>query len=221
MSAKVLFKSNNGFIGIPDELTNSKKWAFFDLDGTLVDLEKSNYNIYRQVIKKMYGLELTYNEWKIGFTGRRPQDSIPNFLKTNGVTVKVLKLDEFVFLAKPIKDDCVFNRLLSNSSIIIGAKDYLVKLKMGGCRLMLTTSTVRIYAESILEQYGIKDLFEYIFTGDDVSIGKPDPQVYLLALEKSNVTPSEAIVFEDSNSGIVSALAAGLDCIRISIGKMP
>jgi len=216
MPAKVLFKSNNGFVDIPSKLTDNKKWAFFDLDGTLVDSENINYDLYREVINKMHGVEITYNEWKIGFTGRRPQDSIPNFLKQKGITAKEFNFNEFVTLAKPIKDDYVFNKLLSNSNLIFGAKDYLFKLKMSGCKLLLTTSTVRIYAESILKQYNIKDIFEHIITGDDVSKGKPNSQVYLLALRKSNASPGETIVFEDSKSGVESALAAGLDCVQIS-----
>lgn len=216
MPAKVLFKSNNGFVDIPNKLTDSKKWAFFDLDGTLIDSEKRNYDLYREVINKMYGVEITYNEWKIGFTGRKPQDSVPNFLKQNGITAKVFNFNEFVTLAKPIKDDYIFNKLLSNSNLIFGAKDYLFKLKTSGCKLLLTTSTVRIYTESILKQYNVIDLFEHIITGDDVSKGKPNPQIYFLALKKSNASPGETIVFEDSKFGIESALAAGLDCVQIS-----
>ena len=215
MTAKVLFKSNRGFLDIPNKLINGKKWMFFDMDGTLVDLGTSNYTLYREVIKTMYGLELTYDEWKVRFGGRRPQDSIPDFLRSKGLTI-AFHYDKFISLAKPIKDNIIFNSLFKNSTIITGAKEYLTKLKKNGCRLLLATSTIRIYTESILMQYDIKNMFEQIITGEDVSRGKPDPQIYLLALEKNNASPGETIVFEDSTSGIKAALAADLDCIQIS-----
>lgn len=219
MMGKVIFNSRNGFRDIPFGLISGKKFAFFDMDGTLVNMERSNYTLYKDILMEMYKLELTSEEWRKEFTGRIPQDSIPDFLKRMGDAEKVFNMERFVVLAKPKKEDIIFNRLFENSCLVESAKNFLRKLEINGIHMILTTSTIKIFTESILEQYNLKHYFDKLITGEDVKTGKPNPQIYLFASEISGVAPSEIVVFEDSNSGVKAAVDAGLDCILISRSK--
>lgn len=63
------------YLDIPFQVFNiitCRKGVIFDLDGTLVDMEEANYQMYLEVLKRMYGLEITKAEWQKIFTGRRP-----------------------------------------------------------------------------------------------------------------------------------------------------
>ena len=67
----------------------------------------------------------------------------------------------------------------------------------------------------VLNHFGIKHFFDIIITGEDVKFGKPNPEVYLKALEKLNIKNDQAIVFEDSDVGCLAAYDAGINYIKI------
>jgi beta-phosphoglucomutase len=67
----------------------------------------------------------------------------------------------------------------------------------------------------ILERVGIKDLFDAVADGNNISKAKPDPEVFLKAAEMVGVKPDECIVFEDAIAGVQAALNAGMICIGI------
>ena len=60
-------------------------------------------------------------------------------------------------------------------------------------------------------------MFDVVLTGEDVEHGKPDPDVYLKALEKLNVSAEDAIAFEDTPIGMLAAERAKINCINIAI----
>ena len=80
----------------------------------------------------------------------------------------------------------------------------------------LVTSNLPKIVEIILKNLQIKEHFSFILTEDDVKEVKPSPEPYLTALEKSGVKKDEAIVVEDTPSGIKSAKAADLKCIALT-----
>lgn len=69
--------------------------------------------------------------------------------------------------------------------------------------------------DSILSKLGIDKEFDVIVTGDQIENGKPNPETYVKVLGHLNINPKEAIVFEDAESGIKAAKAAGAWCIAV------
>ncbi len=77
-----------------------------------------------------------------------------------------------------------------------------------------SNSTVE-WVDEHLKIIGLRDRFEVIWTRDRVIQAKPAPYSYLAACSELNVDPEEAIAFEDSNSGTVAAVTAGLYCVAV------
>lgn len=71
------------------------------------------------------------------------------------------------------------------------------------------------YVESVLKTLGIIDLFGFVATGDMVSKGKPDPEIFLLAASKINIAPEHCLVIEDGRSGMTAAIAGNMKCIGL------
>jgi len=67
----------------------------------------------------------------------------------------------------------------------------------------------------MLDQVGLRARFEVMATGDEVAAHKPDPAVYLLALDRLGLQAEEAIAFEDTAHGVAAAHAAGLRCVAV------
>jgi HAD superfamily hydrolase (TIGR01509 family) len=79
----------------------------------------------------------------------------------------------------------------------------------------VATSSPRHHAQIILEQLGLADACHAIAAGDEVSHGKPAPDIYLLAAERLNTPPQRCLALEDSAPGSQSAIAAGMKVVAI------
>ena len=81
-------------------------------------------------------------------------------------------------------------------------------------RLAVVSSSAITEVEPPLEIVGLRSCFEFLITCEDVSRVKPDPEPYLLAARR--IGASRPLVIEDSNSGVASAQAAGLEVVRVT-----
>jgi beta-phosphoglucomutase-like phosphatase (HAD superfamily) len=81
--------------------------------------------------------------------------------------------------------------------------------------MAIVTSSSRRTADAHLALAGIRERFETILTRDDVTRGKPSPDLYLLAASKLGVQPQSCVAVEDSNHGVTSAHAAGAATIMV------
>lgn len=90
--------------------------------------------------------------------------------------------------------------------------DDLLGLNM---KLGVASNSFRTYVRLTLEELGIIDFFSCIFSADDVVVGKPEPEIYLLAAQCLGVPPKHCLALEDSPSGMTAALAAGMSCVVI------
>lgn len=96
-----------------------------------------------------------------------------------------------------------------------GAIELLDALQGRNCPMAIVTSSSRRTADAHLTLAGIRDRFDTILTRDDVTRGKPSPDLYLLAASRLGVSPEFCIAVEDSNHGVTAAHAAGAITIMV------
>jgi HAD superfamily hydrolase (TIGR01509 family) len=82
----------------------------------------------------------------------------------------------------------------------------------------IATSSRRAFVDRVLGQFGYQQRFQPILTSEDITHGKPDPEIYLKAAERIGVSPSEMLVLEDSQNGCRAAVAAGAITIAVPSG---
>jgi HAD superfamily hydrolase (TIGR01509 family) len=97
----------------------------------------------------------------------------------------------------------------------VGAIELLDALREAGYPMAIVTSSSRRTADAHLTLAGIRERFETILTRDDVTRGKPSPDLYLLAASRLGVNPEFCVAVEDSNHGVTSAHAAGAITIMV------
>ena len=186
----------------------SLRAAIFDLDGTLVATEEHNQVVWRSFLAarghtwddaELSALVLgrrgidVFRELGHVFPGEKPED----------LYAEILAVDEQLRPAEPAPP-------------IPGAIDLVRQLAASGVTVALVTSRWRAAAEEILEQLGLLQHFGLLITAEDVTRGKPHPDGWLVALERLGITAAEAIAFEDSVPGVVSATAAGLRTVAVT-----
>lgn len=110
----------------------------------------------------------------------------------------------------------IFHDMLETRlSIMPGFLDRLTLLETLGIPRAVATSTERKLAHSMLGRFGLVERFACILTRDDVTHGKPHPEIYLAASDQLGITPARAVVLEDSLAGMQSANTAG--CLVIGL----
>jgi len=177
---------------------------FFDLDGTLVNTYEADYLAYRDAIEEIVGV-------RIG------QDA---FAKTHGQEMKA----KLALLVPDISPTAVpqiaaakkkhYQKYLELTVV----NETLVRF-MSECAehsvLALVTTAKRDNALAVLQAHDLERYFTHMVFGEDVKASKPDPESYLLALSRSGLASDEVIAFEDSESGIEAARAAGIAVIHV------
>lgn len=181
------------------------KAVIFDMDGVLIDSEPVHFEANKRIMKD-FGYELEYEYYK-QFIG-----------STLSHMWQVLKEDY------DIEDEIeILNKMSEQGSKDIIGKDGYIKIP-GACELveMFSSNNLRLAVasssstgniEDVVSSLGIKQYFDIIVSGLDVSYPKPAPDIFLNAAELLKVDSSECIVIEDSSNGVKAAKAAGMTCI--------
>lgn len=175
------------------------KAYLFDLDGTLADSE----NYYVGNTQKCFleqGIHKTIEEIKDAIVG---VDMDTTYKYVSEV------LDVAYDVAKEIYDDYFIRHPLRYKDYLYPHSLEVIKtLKQRGYKLALCTVNERKCVDDFLSS-GFEGLFDFIITYDDGVKMKPDPDVYLKAMEALNINANEAIVVEDSTNGIKAGKASG------------
>lgn len=187
------------------ELTRARV-IVFDFDGVLVDSERYHFETYSAVFGK-YGHVIDETEYYKYWTslGLGPKGEIDRFnLPLDPVKIRDEK--------RPI-----FSEYCRNGTIRFfpEAHEFVERLQRAGKVLTIASGTVRPDIEAVLENEGLTGAFSAIAGSDMVTAPKPAPDIFLHALEMVNASPGEALVFEDAEKGVGSAVAAGIPVIVV------
>jgi putative hydrolase of the HAD superfamily len=107
------------------------------------------------------------------------------------------------------------SELLAGLDLSPGIGAWLRQADRAGLQLAIASSSSRQWVRSLLGGIGREHEFAVFACGDEVSSVKPEPDIYLLALNRLGLTAAQAVAVEDSAHGVAAAKAAGLRCIAI------
>jgi HAD superfamily hydrolase (TIGR01509 family) len=122
-----------------------------------------------------------------------------------------IDLDEYFELFKSIYQVLIQTELAIKPGVI----QFLTELKDKGMKMAVVSSAYSSSVNYIINSLNLRHYFDFILTGDDIIKKKPDPECYLLALDKLALSKEQVIVFEDTESGLKAAYKAGLKSLVI------
>ena len=180
--------------------------VLWDMDGTLVDSEEYWLSSEQNLAQQFNG------NWDA-------QDGLDLIGMSLYDSTKVMRAK----MGIDLEPDEIINRLtddvVAQLEVSIpwrpGAQELLRELKKRGVKTALVTMSMKRMAESVANQIPFK-AFDVIVAGDMVTNGKPHPEPYLLAAQLLGVKPEDCVAFEDSNTGLTSAEAAGTKAIGVT-----
>ncbi len=184
--------------------------VLFDLDGTLVDSQKT-WDVAMSDLAVHYGGTLT-EETRQATVGAATPQAVRILLDAIGLVN--LPVDE-VDAAAQWLETRVAELLVDDVQWCPGAPELLAAVHRAGLPTALVTNTKRALVDQILRSVGVHT-FAAVVCGDEVTRSKPDPEPYLTAAAALGVPARACLVLEDSPSGIASALAAGCTVLGVA-----
>ncbi|MBM0740080.1 HAD family phosphatase [Phormidium sp. CLA17] len=179
----------------------------FDLDGTLVNTDPIHFQTWKDILKD-YGLTIDRPFYEANFSGRTNaaivQDLLPHLTELEGRQLSNQKEAEFR------------SRTAGELQPLAGLSEILVWANDRQLNQAVVTNAPQENAEFMLQVLGLTQQFETVVLAETLERAKPDPLAYQVGLERLGATANCAIAFEDSPSGIRSAVGAGILTVGIA-----
>ncbi len=176
----------------------------FDMDGTLLDSEPY-MKIARKQLYTRFSIPLEYE--KNIRTGMHKSDYWSELKATYSLPYSV---DELIQLEQDAAVQLIIKANVPTSTGLLTLLDFA---KSNGIKIGCASSSIRSYVQTLLARLGIAQYFSAICCGDDQIKPKPAPDAYFTVCKKLDVNPKNCIAFEDSETGVIAALSAGLTCV--------
>jgi beta-phosphoglucomutase len=190
--------------------------VILDFNGTLSDDEPLLDHLFRSVLAEEAGIVMTSADYFERFAGLSDPEIAESALRAGGIDPSPA-LVERVLKAKV---DGYLSAVEEEPPISHAATEF-VEVLAGRIPVAIASGAFREEIELVLELAGIRDRFDAVVTIDDVEAGKPDPEGYLLALERMNeangsaVAAADILAIEDSAGGVAAAQQAGMRCAAV------
>jgi beta-phosphoglucomutase-like phosphatase (HAD superfamily) len=169
------------------------KALIFDFDGLILDTETPDYQVWQNIYRE-HGFELPHDEWGkiIGGYGISTFDAAEH--------LSFLSQGQLDSVSLRDRHRLESSALTLSQPILPGVMDYLSEARRLGLKLAIGSSSPHSWVDMHAKRLGIFGYFDQVLCADDVGIGrtKPNPDLFLLALERLKVRANEAVVFEDS-----------------------
>ncbi len=201
----------------------------FDLDGTLVQTERLKALSYARAAIELRPGAVDEDEVLAAFkqvVGRSRQEVAEALLKRFGLQEAARARVAQYGVHEPWQAFVqirlgYYHAMLKDPQVLLADQwphniALLQVARRAGCKVALVTMSTCVQARHVLEALKLGDAFDFVATRDDVEMGKPDPEIYRLALQALKVPADRAVAIEDSPVGVRAALAAGVHVVAVA-----
>ena len=182
--------------------------ALFDWDGVVIDSSKA-HEVSWDLLAAEVGKPLPAGHFKKGF-GRKNQEIIPGILQWTNDFGEVEQLGN--------RKEELYREIVRETGVdlIPGIEPFLQSLNEANILCAVGSSTPRKNVETILEMVGFGSYFRAIVCAEDVTQGKPHPEVFLTGASRLGREPESCAVFEDACAGLQAAKAGGMKAVALA-----
>ncbi|HTN52881.1 MAG TPA: beta-phosphoglucomutase family hydrolase [Anaeromyxobacter sp.] len=187
--------------------------AIFDLDGTLVDNMAFHGEAWVAMARRL-GSRATRRQFEQEWAGKKSAEIFAILLGHDAAPEEANRLAE--------EKEVAYRALYApRVAALPGLLAFLGRLEEAGVRLAVATAAPRANRELVLGRLGLERRFERVVGPEEVSRGKPAPDLFLAAAQGLGVEPTRCLAFEDAANGVVAARAAGMEAAGVLTTSSP
>ena len=185
------------------------KAVIFDMDGVLIDAKEWHYEALNRALEYHKLLPISKIEHLQKYDGLPTKEKLALYEETKNLSPdehKEISNTKQRLTTQMINEKCVPYNLHQNT---------LQKLKNEGYKLVVCSNAIKASVQSMLEKANILPFIDFYLSNQDVAKPKPEPYIYLLAIEKLNLKPHNILICEDNINGIKAAQESGAHVLKI------
>jgi beta-phosphoglucomutase len=202
---------NNNNLTKVNKLIKNASYIIFDLDGTLMNSEHFHREAFNSTVLELTKIDDAFNNWD-KFFGKSDKE-IYSILLQDKIKLNV-SLNEFLDIKEKKLSKIMSSKDLS-SFLTSGILNFLNKQKETRKPMSVVSASEQLFVDEALKYTNLENYFEFRYGTKHTFFSKPSSSPYLNVLRKKRLKSKDVVIFEDSNSGIKSALEAGCSVVRI------
>lgn len=181
------------------------KAIIFDMDGVIIDSEPLHVEVEKELAEKLGGkLHGELHETLVGTTDHSMWSKLKDMFDFK------LPVDEIVEMKKEM-----FIERFDEIQLMDNFRQLVSSLSDEGYPMAVASSNNRKIVDMIIDNFDLGKYMKFIISGEEVDMGKPDPEIFLTAAKKMNVKPEDCLVIEDASNGVRAAKSAGMKCVGL------
>ena len=182
--------------------------AIFDWDGVVIDSSQAHEQSW-ELLGREVRQPLPKDHFERGF-GQKNQYIIPHILHWTNNLAEIERLGD--------RKEELYRQIVTQTGVAIipGIENFLRRLNHDGIPCAVGSSTPRLNLETLLDRVGFRRYFQTFVSAEDVSRGKPDPEVFLTCASRLGRTPDQCAVFEDAFVGLEAARNGGMKTVALA-----
>ena len=188
---------------------NKIKAVIFDMDGVLIEAKDWHYEALNKGLD-LFGMKISRYDHLITFDGLPTRKKLEMLSLEKGLPKGLhnfLNDMKQIYTMKIEDEKC---------KPLFHHEYALSKLKNEGYKMAVCSNSVRNSIEVMMQKSALDSYFEFYVSNQDVTHGKPDPEMYNKAIEKLGLSPKECMLVEDNENGIKAARASGANVMIVS-----
>ncbi len=184
------------------------KAVLFDMDGVLIDAKEWHYESLNKALG-LFGTEISRYDHLVTFDGLPTRKKLEMLSLEGGFP---RKLHGFV---NELKQVYTMEIVYAKCKPVFHHQYALSRLKEDGYKIAVCSNSVRNTIEIMMQKSNLMPFLEFFLSNQDVTHGKPHPEIYSKAIERLGLQPQECLIVEDNDNGIKAALASGAQLLQV------
>jgi beta-phosphoglucomutase len=184
------------------------KAIIFDMDGVLIDAKDWHYEALNSALR-LFGNEISRYDHLVTFDGLPTRDKLEMLSLENNFP---RGLHKFVNI---MKQQYTMEIVYTKCKPTFHHQYALSSLKSEGYKLSVCSNSIKNSIQIMMEKSGLLEYLDFFISNEDVEKGKPDPEMYNLAIAKLGLTPQECLIVEDNENGLKAAYASGANVLKV------
>jgi len=178
------------------------KAILFDMDGVLIEAKDWHYDALNLALSH-FGFTISRESHLTTFDGLPTRQKLQMLTEASGLP---LGLHELI---NTLKQSYTISISYQRCKPFFSHQYALSRLKREGYKIAVCSNSIRHTIDTLMELSGLASYIDFIVSNEDVEYGKPNPQMYLDAMNHFSLSPEECLILEDNEHGIQAARASG------------
>lgn len=185
------------------------KSVIFDMDGVLIDAKDWHYEALNRALA-LFGMEISRYDHLVSYDGLPTRKKLEMLSMERGLPTAL-----HAFL-NDLKQKFTMELIATRCRPTFAHQYALCKLRSQGFQLAVCSNSVRSTIDLMMRRAALIEYLDFFLSNQDVSNGKPDPEIYVKAMDRLRLEPEQCLVVEDNPNGIAAAKASGAFVLEVS-----